>query len=181
MVDCSQGKLGGMASWALGAIACLCVAVAAIVILPKRMVPPGRVKGDDRRIELENEIRKTVIQALGGAFLLATVFCTYRTVQTGQETVRTGQEAIEVTREQQITERFTRAIDQLGSAKIDVRLGGIFALERIARDSKEDHGPVMEVLTAFIREHARRASSPSRKTPSLGEVSADIQAAATVV
>jgi hypothetical protein len=33
-----------------------------------------------------------------------------------------------------------------------VRLGGIYALERIARDSESDHWAVMEVLTAFVRE-----------------------------
>jgi hypothetical protein len=38
-------------------------------------------------------------------------------------------------REGQITERYTRAIDQLGSTSLSVRLGGIYALERIARDS----------------------------------------------
>jgi hypothetical protein len=61
----------------------------------------------------------------------------------------------------QITERFTRAIDQLGATdqrgkpKIDVALGGIYALERIARDSKDDHPQVVEVLTAYVREHTR--------------------------
>ena len=36
-----------------------------------------------------------------------------------------------------------------------MRIGGIYALERIARDSAKDHPTVMEVLTAFIREHSR--------------------------
>jgi hypothetical protein len=53
-----------------------------------------------------------------------------------------------------ITERFTRAIDQLGNAELDIRLGGIYALERVARDSKDDHPQVVEVLTAYVREHA---------------------------
>lgn len=55
----------------------------------------------------------------------------------------------------QITDRFTKAVDQLGAKdSIDVRLGGIYALERIARDSPRDHPTVMEVLSAFVREHA---------------------------
>ena len=37
-----------------------------------------------------------------------------------------------------------------------IRLGGIYALERIARDSEKDHGPIMEVLTAYVREKAPR-------------------------
>jgi len=59
-----------------------------------------------------------------------------------------------ISQEGQITERFTRAIDQLGSGKLEIQLGGIYALERIARDSEKDHWPIMEVLTAYVREHS---------------------------
>jgi hypothetical protein len=59
-----------------------------------------------------------------------------------------------LSREGQVTDRYTKAIGQLASDKLDVRIGGIFALERIARDSAKDHPTVMEVLTAFIREHS---------------------------
>ncbi len=54
-----------------------------------------------------------------------------------------------------MTDRYTKATEQLGSDKLDVRIGGIYALERIARDSARDHPAVMEVLAAFIREHSR--------------------------
>ncbi len=60
----------------------------------------------------------------------------------------------ELTEQGQVTDRYTKAIEQLGSDKLDVRIGGIYALERIARDSSRDHPAVMEVLTAFIREHS---------------------------
>jgi len=59
-----------------------------------------------------------------------------------------------LSREGQVTDRYTKAIEQLGSKEIDVRIGGIYALERIARDSAKDHPTVMEVLTAFIRLHS---------------------------
>ena len=39
----------------------------------------------------------------------------------------------ELTEQGQVTDRFTKAIEQLGSDKLDVRIGGIYALERIAR------------------------------------------------
>ena len=66
----------------------------------------------------------------------------------------------------QITERFTRAIDQLGSRELDVRLGDIYALERIARDSADDHPQVVEVLTAYVREHsAWRPTRPQSREP----------------
>jgi hypothetical protein len=69
----------------------------------------------------------------------------------------------------QITDRFGKAVGQLGSAELDVRLGGIYALERIARDSADDHPQVMEVLTAFVRVHAplREQSSSGRRPRNL--------------
>jgi Pentapeptide repeats (8 copies) len=73
-----------------------------------------------------------------------------------------------LSREGQVTDRYTRAIEQLGSDKLDVRIGGIYALERVARDSPRDHPTVMEVLAAFIREHSR-------------EMFLEVRAAATVI
>jgi hypothetical protein len=66
----------------------------------------------------------------------------------------------ELTEQGQVTDRYTRAIEQLGSDKLDVRIGGIYALERIARDSAKDHPAVMEVLTTFIRDHSREPWPP---------------------
>jgi hypothetical protein len=66
-----------------------------------------------------------------------------------------------VSREGQATDRYTKAITQLGDDKPDVRIGGIYALERVARDSKKDHPAVMEVLAAFVREHSPGPLPPS--------------------
>ena len=40
-----------------------------------------------------------------------------------------------------LTDRFARAVELLGSAAPAVRLGGIYALERLARDSETDRRP----------------------------------------
>jgi hypothetical protein len=70
-----------------------------------------------------------------------------------------AQETLRLTEQGQITERFTRAIEQLGathdgkSKNLELRLGGIYALERIARESEEDHWSIMEVLIAYVRAH----------------------------
>ena len=56
----------------------------------------------------------------------------------------------------QLTDRFSKAIEQLGHKELAVRLGGIYALERIARDSRRDHPQVIEVLTAYVRERVTR-------------------------
>jgi Pentapeptide repeats (8 copies) len=43
----------------------------------------------------------------------------------------------------------------MASLTLEVRLGGIYALERIARDSPRDRWTIMEVLTAYVRQNAR--------------------------
>jgi pentapeptide repeat protein len=97
---------------------------------------------------------------------------------------------LEIAREGQITERFTRAIDQLGHAHLDVRLGGIYALERIARDSPGDRVAIGEVLTAFIRSHAPWPPSlpgqyletaPIDRVPKLQTRAPDVQASLWVL
>jgi len=56
--------------------------------------------------------------------------------------------------QRRITESFTKAVEQLGSDKVQIRLGGIYTLERISQESELDYWPIMETLTGFIREHA---------------------------
>lgn len=68
--------------------------------------------------------------------------------------------AVVLLRRGQVTDRYTKAIEQLSSREIDVRIGGIYALEGVARDSARDHPTVMEVLTTFVREHSREQWPP---------------------
>jgi hypothetical protein len=79
----------------------------------------------------------------------------------------------QLTEQGQITERFTRAIDQLGETdedgnpRLEIRLGGIYALERIDKESPKRayHPTVMEVLTAYVRENAPWPAKSSNKSP----------------
>ena len=90
---------------------------------------------------------------------------------------------LDLTEQGQVTGRYTRAIDQLGSDKLDVRIGGIYALERIARDSARDHPTVMEALAAFIRKHSREQwplPDPDSTVPER-QTRPDVQAAITVI
>jgi hypothetical protein len=47
---------------------------------------------------------------------------------------------IEADRQRRITESFSKAVEQLGSDKIETRLGGIYTLELIARESPATMG-----------------------------------------
>jgi uncharacterized protein YjbI with pentapeptide repeats len=54
----------------------------------------------------------------------------------------------------QITNRFNAAVQNLGSESIDVRLGGIYALQRIMRDSSRDQPAIVSILSAYVRQNA---------------------------
>jgi len=83
----------------------------------------------------------------------------------------------------QVTGRYATAIEQLGSERLDVPIGGIYALQRIADDSARHHRAVMEVLTAFIGEHSHEQRPPPDPGGQAREQSPrpDVQAALTVV
>ncbi|MGZ4226930.1 MAG: pentapeptide repeat-containing protein [Solirubrobacteraceae bacterium] len=83
--------------------------------------------------------------------------------------------------QEQITDRFLRAVNQLGSDKIDVRFGGIFALERVARDSRSDRPAINEVLSAYIRRRLPHTEARDERVDPLPYRAPDAQAALTVL
>ncbi len=82
----------------------------------------------------------------------------------------------------QLADRFVQAVDQMGKENPELRLGGIYGLERIARRSEKFYWPAMDVLAAYVREHAPWkapfASQAERPPP---KPAADLQAALTVL
>jgi hypothetical protein len=111
------------------------------------------------RASERGSVRTAMLAVLAGGIAAVGAVYTARTYALNKrETERT----FELTRRGQLTERFTSAVDQLGQAdKLDVRLGGIYALEQIARESAEEHGPIMEVLCAYVRSHSPAATRPA--------------------
>ena len=77
-----------------------------------------------------------------------------------------------------ITERFTRSIEQLGNAEETIRIGGIYALERIANDSPRDGWTIMEVLSSFVR---GKQSIKGQDLTQLSAIRTDAQAALTAI
>ena len=124
---------------------------------------------------------------------------------------------------------FTKAIEQLGATReerktrvteeingvihgfhdetntipdTEIKLGAIYALEKLARDDLEMHWPIMETLCAYIRENAGKPRPPPTNMPAAlsghwrnrlsenaveefkrdsGRASVDVQAAITVI
>src|SRR5262249_19741678 len=132
-------------------------------------------------ITAENNARVTIAQIIGGLVVLLGLYATFKNVRVAEEG--------------KLTERFSKAVELLGNVNLDVRLGGIYALERIARDSLKDHWTVMEILTAFVREQSIRWYKSSQRwitdegdgyayldpvQPEIN-ISVDVQAALTVI
>src|SRR5215208_6616593 len=140
--------------------------------------------------------KKDFIQAVGvllaALAALGGLYFTRTSTKDQLEQARKSQEQTQrLTEQGQITDRITRAIDQLGKVDennnklFEIRIGGIYALERIARESEEDYEPIMEVLTAYVRQNAplkpekeaaEEESDKEERTPN-----PDIQAITTVL
>ena len=110
---------------------------------------------------------------MAGCGLLVGLYWNSRRVKATEDNVRVAEEG-------HITERFTRAIAQLGDKENRaIRLGGIYALERLAKDSEKDYGPIMEVLTAYVRENATKQGKYAEEAAV--KPTTDIQAILTVI
>ena len=114
----------------------------------------------------------------------ATTAVSQRAVEVSQHAVEAAQRTVELTEQAQVADRYTKAIDQLGSDQLDVRIGDIYALETIAHDYERDRPTVMEVLAAFSREHSLEQWPPPERADVLVPermTRPDVQAALTVI
>jgi len=139
--------LGGLVAGGL-----LLILLGGIILVPHLLYPPlsgndlrgvpsaqSRIQLQQAQSQLAGGARSAVLQGLAGLLVVTGAIATWRQVH--------------ISREGQITERFTRAVDQLGSQNVDVRIGGIYALERIAKNSPADRYAIQFLLGAFIRNH----------------------------
>lgn len=62
-----------------------------------------------------------------------------------------------------------------------IRIGGIYALQRIMQDSPRDQRAAIQVLAAFVREQAPRKNVPSTRTYASSTPAIDVQTALTVL
>lgn len=113
-----------------------------------------RISDLNELLKNETEALKTTATIFGGIAVFINAYYAAKRWEAMDKSAFAALKNAEAAQDKQITERFAKAIEQLGSDKIEVRLGAIYTLERIAKDSKDDHWTIMEVLTAFVRENA---------------------------
>ncbi|MFZ3566337.1 pentapeptide repeat-containing protein [Streptomyces sp. BH097] len=186
---------GGPRAWRGGPIARrmgagLLVAAGLAVLGTMFVVLPGVVVHHDLggakvdaqdRLKAVNDVRTTLLQMVGGLVVLFGAYATWRQLRVSQDGLRATQEGY-------VTDRFSRAVDQLGSDKLDVRIGGLHALWRIAEQSDRDREAVISIQAAYLRTHlpwpptapeAPAADEPINDIAPLETRAADAQVALT--
>jgi hypothetical protein len=107
----------------------LALLVVVVWLLPILLTShPARGVSAADRLKAINDARTPLVTALGvlgGAMISSTYLA------------RTSRLSFS----QQITDRYTRAIEQLASADTGARIGGIYALELTFRTSRDRYGP----------------------------------------
>jgi hypothetical protein len=161
--------------------------LAAVVLVPPLIVRfdmAGHTLTTTDYVAAVHGARALLLQASGGLAVAVGAYAAWRRLALNAQEVR-------AVRDGQLTDRFIRAIEQLGNDKsVDIRVGAIFALERIARNSPDDSDAVIATLSSFIRLHSpwppRLPEQPDADTPadqvwSLGSRSPDVQRALATI
>ncbi|MFG3158938.1 pentapeptide repeat-containing protein [Streptomyces sp. NPDC048232] len=136
----AAGLLAGAGLGVLGAL---------FVVLPGVVVDhdlAGASVAAQDRLKAVNDVRTTLLQVVGGLIVLFGAYATWRQL-------RVSQDGLRATREGYVTDRFSRAVDQLGSDNLDVRIGGLHALWRIAEQSTRDREAIISIQAAYLRTH----------------------------
>jgi hypothetical protein len=138
----------------LGAALAVLVGVSLFVLLPEWLLrhdlgaaAAAKLPPADRASTF-SQIRGQLLQAFGAVAVLSGAMLAWS--QLRQSAAATTAQLV-VQREGQVTDRYTRAIEQLASSDRTVRIGGILALDRIARESPPDRVNVVNVLGSYLR------------------------------
>ena len=111
------------------------------------------------------------------AGVAALIFAIWRGV-VAQRQANAAQEQTTTAQQSLLNERYQRGAEMLGSPVLSVRLGGIFALQRLAEEHPEQyHVQVMRLFCAFVRNPPRMVGEPTVR----GQLRADVQVAITAI
>lgn len=119
--------------------------------LPKAILA-GSVKttslSGTQLLSAQSDVRAALLQAVAGFLLVIGAITAWR-----QVLIAKRQHLLD--RHTAVTEAFTKAIECLGNAEsLDVRLGGIYSLDRVANDDPAERTRIAEILSTYVREHA---------------------------
>ncbi|WP_404430679.1 pentapeptide repeat-containing protein [Microbacterium lacus] len=152
--------------WAAGLSIFVVVSAVALVFVPQLLVtilvnatfqlnptPLPLKLSDVEYVDAVTSARTAVLLAAGGVLAVITLYFT-RVRDAHLEAKHEAERAkLDLDRDANRTDRYGRAIEQLGADSAAIRLGGIFALERLAVDSTRDRQTISNVLTGWVRDN----------------------------
>jgi uncharacterized protein YjbI with pentapeptide repeats len=111
------------------------------------------------RLKLQNDARTTLLQGLGALLLLTGAgigaAVTLRQVRATRDQIRetatASRNQLKLSEQGLVTDRYTRAVEQLGHDKAPVRLGALYSLEHLAQDNPQYRHTVVDVVCAYLR------------------------------
>jgi uncharacterized protein YjbI with pentapeptide repeats len=132
----------------------------------------GNLVAEEEKPSTESGLRQTITTLLSIVSVLLVALGLIYTNAANRAQQRLAEQG-------QVTDRFATAIGQLDSGKLEIRLGGVYALERLIHDSPADKSKIIQVLSAFARDNT--ALKRKREQSSAPPLPTDVQAALTVV
>ena len=132
--------------WMLTALAAV-VITAFVVTIWLLTIASHAKPGTDQANARLNAVRTGLAAGAGAGAAVGLVLAFRRQHHQEIATTWTDQDATE----RRITELYTKAVEQLGSEKAPVRLGGLYALERLAQDNPAHRQTIVNVICAYLR------------------------------
>ena len=151
-------------SWTLAAIAA--VVITTFVITTWLLTIASHAKpGTDRTTARLDAVRTGLAAGAGAGAAVGLMLAFRRQHHQEIATVLTDLDATE----RRITELYTKAVEQLGNDKAPVRLGGLYALERLAQDNPPHRQTIVNVICAYLRMPFSPTAPTSKPVPEATE------------
>jgi uncharacterized protein YjbI with pentapeptide repeats len=150
--------------WTLAALVVF-AAVAVGVTIWLLTVADQAKAGSERATAQLDAVRTGLAAGAGAGAAVGLILAFRRQHHQEVSTIWTDQDATE----RRITELYTKAVEQLGSDKAPVRLGGLYALERLAQDNPGQRQTIVNVICAYLRMPFSPTAPASEPVPGPGE------------
>jgi uncharacterized protein YjbI with pentapeptide repeats len=147
-------------SWMLAAVAAVAI-VAFVVTTWLLTIASHASPGTDRATARLDAVRTGLAAGAGAGAAVGLMLAFRRQHHQEIVTVLTDLDATE----RRITELYTKAVEQLGIDKAPVRLGGLYALERLAQDTPAHRQTIVNVMCAYLRMPFSPAAPTSKPVP----------------
>lgn len=160
MVDGRLKRIPQPWLWILAGAALVGVFVFVFAVAPPLLIgPPPKGLSAADELKARNDVRTTLVQALGGLAVAGGLVVTYRTYRQNRaeqdRTYQANQTEQQHARDEQDRtyerELYAKAVEQLGHEKAPVRLGALYSLERLAQDKPERRAVIVDVICAYLR------------------------------